>query len=213
MPGKRGHHLLKRLMRLTDLRLPFVAQREQLVHQRQWLIDLDHLLDPNEPPASGAVVAQQVQAYLDRLQTTQAASGDAWNQQVAAHIAQTFRNRWWGLFACYEVAGLPRTDNEMETFLRRLKTGQRRITGRKNVHDFIVRYGRFAAFLDDTESQQALLTRLLQIPLSAFEQARAELDSFQELEQKRHRFRHNQPIFLAALETRWATACTLPDAS
>jgi hypothetical protein len=213
MPGKRGHRLLERLIRITDLRLPFAAQREQLVRQRQWLIDLDRLLDPNEPPASGAVVAQQVQTYLDRLQTTQAVSGDAWDQQVVAHIAQTFRNRWWGLFACYEVAGLPRTDNEMETFLRRLKTGQRRVTGRKNVHDFIVRYGRFAAFLDDTESQQALLTRLLQVPLSAFEQVRAELDRFQELEQKRHRFRHDQPVFLAALETRWADACMLPVAS
>ena len=129
---------------------------------------------------------------------------------MAAHIVQTFRNRWWGLFACYEVAGLPRTNNEMETFLRRLKTGQRRITGRKNVHDFIVRYGRFAAFLDDTESQQALLARLLEVPLSAFEQARAQLDTIQELEQKRHRFRHHQPIFLAALETRWAATCTSP---
>lgn len=173
-------------------------------------MDLERLLDPHEPPARGAIVAQQVQAYLERLQTSQAASGDAWDQQVVAHITQTFRNRWWGLFACYEVAGLPRTNNEMETFLRRLKTGQRRITGRKNVHDFIVRYGRLAAFLDDTESQPALLTRLLQVPLSAFAQIRAELDAFQELEQKRYRFRHNQPIFLAALETRWAAACTQP---
>jgi hypothetical protein len=210
LSGKGGHRLLERLIRITDLRLPFAAQREQLVRQRQWLIDLDRLLDPAAPPASGAVLAQQVQSYLDRLQTTQAAGGDAWDQQVAGHIVQTFRNRWWGLFACYGVAGLPRTNNEMETFLRRLKTGQRRITGRKNVHDFIVRYGRFAAFLDDAESQQALLTRLLQVPLSAFEQVRTELAMSQELEQKRHRFRHNQPIFLVALETRWATACTLP---
>lgn len=213
MPGKRGHRLLNRLIRITDLRLPFAAQRDQLVRQRQWLIDLDRLLDPVEPPASAAAVARQVQAYLDQLQTSQAASGDAWDQQVAGHIVQTFRNRWWGLFACYDVAGLPRTNNELETFLRRLKTGQRRITGRKNVHDFIVRYGRFAAFLDETESQQTLLARLLEVPLSAFEQARTHLDLIQERAEKRHRFRHDQPIFLAALETRWAAACTLPVAS
>ena len=65
--------LLERLIRIADLRLPFAAQREQLVRRRQWLNDLDRLLDPNEPPASGAVVARQVQAYLDRLQTTEAA--------------------------------------------------------------------------------------------------------------------------------------------
>ena len=200
-------------MRITDLRLPFAAQREQLVRQRQWLIDLDRLLDPDEPPASGAAVAQQVQAYLDQLQAAVADSGDDWDREVAAHIAQTFRNRWWGLFACYQVAGLPRTNNEMETFLRQLKTGQRRITGRKNVHDFIVRYGRFAAFLDDTESQQRLLARLLQVPLNDFVHERAQLDTIQELVEKRHRFRHRQTIFLAALETRWTATCTLPVAS
>jgi hypothetical protein len=194
---------------VTDLRLSFVAQRDQLVRQRQWLIDLDRLLDPVEPPASGSVVAQQVQAYLDQLQVSQAANGDAWDQRVADHIVQTFRNRWWGLFACYDVVGLPRTNNELETFLRRLKTGQRRITGRKNVHDFIVRYGRFAAFLDDTESPSALLKRLSEVPLGAFEYERAQLDVIQELAGKRHRFRHDQPIFLAALETRWTAACTL----
>jgi hypothetical protein len=213
VPGKRGHQLLERLIRLTDLRLPFAAQREQLVRQRQWLIDLDRLLDPDEPPTSGAIIARQVQAYLDRLQNTVAAGGDAWDQQVVAHIVQTFRNRWWGLFACYDVAELPRTNNELETFLRRLKTGQRRITGRKNVHDFIVRYGRFAAFLDTDESHQALLSRLLQVRLSDFEHERAQLDTTQELAEKRHCFRHDQPIFLAALETRWAAACTLPVAS
>jgi hypothetical protein len=198
------------LIQITDLRLTFVAQRDQFVRQRQWLIDLDRLLAPLEPPASGLVVAQQVQAYLEHLQVSQAANADAWDRQVADHIIQTFRNRWWGLFACYDVAGLPRTNNELETFLRRLKTGQRRITGRKNVHDFIVRYGRFAAFLDETESQSALLKRLSEVPLDAFAQERAQLDVIQELAGKRHRFRHDQPIFLAALETRWAAACTPP---
>jgi hypothetical protein len=197
------------LIQVTDLRLSFVAQRDQLVRQRQWLIDLDRLLDPLEPPASGLAVAQQVQTYLEHLQVSQATHADAWDRQVANHIVQTFRNRWWGLFACYDVAGLPRTNNELETFLRRLKTGQRRITGRKNVHDFIVRYGRFAAFLDDTESQAALLSRLSEVPLDAFEQERAQLDLIQEVAGKRHRFRHDQPIFLAALETRWVAACTL----
>ena len=207
MPGKRGHRLLRQLIQIADLRLTFVAQRDQFVRQRQWLIDLDRLLDPLEPPASGLAVAQQVQAYLEHLQLSQAANADAWDRQVADHIVQTFRNRWWGLFACYDVAGLPRTNNELETFLRRLKTNQRRITGRKNVHDFIVRYGRFAAFLDDTESQPALLRRLAEVSLDTFEQERAQLDLIQELAGKRHRFRHHQPIFLAALETRWAAAC------
>jgi hypothetical protein len=75
------------------------------------------------------------------------------------------------------------------------------------VSDFIVRYGQFAAFLDDSESQEALLARLRQVPLADFQRERAGLDIIQEQAQKRHRFRHRQRVFLADLETRWTLAC------
>jgi len=96
LPAKGGHRPLDRLIRIMDLRLPFVAQREQLVRQRQWLIDLDRLLDAErqEPPASGAAIAERVDCYLSELLASVAHSGDAWDQQMAAHINRTFRNRW-----------------------------------------------------------------------------------------------------------------------
>jgi hypothetical protein len=47
--------------------------------------------------------------------------------------------------------------------MRRIKTGHRRITGRKNVHDFIIRYGRHAACVDDRESVDDLLDQLRQV--------------------------------------------------
>jgi hypothetical protein len=99
---------------------------------------------------------------------------------------------------------LPRTNNELETFLRQLKTRQRRITGRRNVHDFIVRYGRFAAFLDLTESQEALLARLRQVSQDDFLRERDRLGTIQERAEKRYRFRHKQAVFLEALEAQWA---------
>jgi len=194
-------------MRIADLRQPFAIRREQLAKQRQWLIDLDHLLDPAPPQATAIAVATRVDRYLVDLLVTVGAAGDDFDRQVAAHVAETLRNRWWGLFTCFQVVGLPRTNNELETFLRRLKTNQRRITGRKNVHDFIVRYGQFAAYLDDSESQEALLARLRQVPLADFQRERAGLDIIQEQAQKRHRFRHRQQLFLADLETRWTLAC------
>lgn len=78
------------------------------------------------------------------------------------------------------------------------------------MHDFIVQYGRFAAFLDDTESQERLLARLRQVPSADFEREHERLDKIQEVAQKRHRFHHRQAVFLTALETRWKAACTLP---
>ena len=36
---------------------------------------------------------------------------------------------------------LPRTNNELEEYFKRIKSGPRRITGRKKVHEFVIRYG------------------------------------------------------------------------
>jgi hypothetical protein len=177
-----------------------------LAQQRQWLIDLEHLLDPPEPSPNGAAVANQVDKYLVELRAAVTATGDEFDHQAVHQIDQTFRNRWWGLFICYQVAGLPRTNNELETFLRRIKANQRRITGRKNVHDFVVRYGCFAAFIDDRESQDELLARLRQVNYADFARERQQLVAIQEQIAKRYRFRHRRQVILSQLETDWATA-------
>jgi hypothetical protein len=186
--------------------LPFAKQREQIARQRQWLIDLEHLLDWRDPPATADEVTEQVDRYLSRLVVSIANSHDELDQKVVAHIEQTFRNRWWGLFTCYRVTGMPRTNNDLETFLRRIKCGQRHITGRKNVHDFIVRYGRFAAFVDHTESRELLLARLRQVSYADFAAEHQQLAIIQEQAAKRHRFRHHRASFLLQLETGWSAA-------
>jgi hypothetical protein len=122
--------LLRRLIKIADCRLPFADQVAQLRRQRQWLIDLEHLLDPSkqpdQPPLTSQSVAQAVDQYLTKLLVKVAADTDEEDQQVAVHINDTFRNRWWGLFTCYDVEHLPRTNNDLETYMRRIKTGQRR---------------------------------------------------------------------------------------
>lgn len=182
----------------------------QLRRQRQWLIDLEHLLDPPEqpdqPPLTSQSVAQAVDHYLTELLTKVGAGTDEEDQRVAAHINTTFRERWWGLFKCYDVAGLPRTNNELERYMRRIKSGQRRILGRKNVHDFIIRYGRYAACVDYRESVDELLVRLQQVSQDDFLRERQALDVALLREQKRHRFRHHQDNYLAELENRWGIA-------
>ena len=54
---------------LTKQRLPCSAQAERYRRQRQWLIDLEHLLDPErEPPKTSASVTQAVDRYLAERQ-------------------------------------------------------------------------------------------------------------------------------------------------
>jgi hypothetical protein len=182
----------------------------QLRQQRQWLIDLEHLLDPpakpGQPPPTSQSVTQAVDHYLTKLLARVAAVGDEEDQQVATHINKTFRERWWGLFKCYEVEGLPRTNNELERYMRRIKSGHRRVLGRKNVHDFIIRYGRHAACVDYQESVDELLARLQQVSQDDFLRERRALEVALLREQKRHRFRHHQADYLRELENRWCIA-------
>lgn len=190
---------------LTQRRLPFASPVERYRRQRQWLIDLEHLLDPDRsPPQTSVEVAQAVEAYLVDLTTHRAA--DPEDQAVADHINRIFHSFWWGLFACYDVAGLPRTNNELERFIRQIKMDQRRLSGRKNVQDFIIRYGAYAALIDDAESQDALLARLEQVDQAEFLKERKRLNLTLIQEAKIHRFRFHRADYLADLEARWEVA-------
>jgi hypothetical protein len=198
------------LIKITDCRLPFASQVVQLRRQRQWLIDLEHLLDPPEKPdqplLTSQSVAQAVDRYLTKLLAQVVTAMDEEDQRVAVHIDKIFRERWWGLFRCYDVNGLPRTNNELERYMRRIKSGQRRILGRKNVHDFIIRYGRYAACIDYQESVDELLLRLQQVSQDDFLRERRALDTALLREQKRYQFRHHQDEYLRKLEERWVAA-------
>lgn len=201
---------MRRLLALTRRRQPFASRVERYRRQRQWLIDLEHLLDPDRGPGkTSAEVRQAIAAYLVDLITHRAV--DLEDQAVAEHINRIFHSFWWGLFAGYDVAGLPRTNNELERCIRQIKMSQRRVSGRKNVQDFIIRYGAYAALVDDAESLDELLVRLEQVDQAEFLKERQQLNLTLLQEAKTHRFRFHRVDFLADLEARWEAAVAQPD--
>lgn len=114
------------------------------------LIEVAHRLDPCadtacDRPVTGAAVRAAVEAYLDDLSTIIAAEQvPDWLRHPLQHLVIVLRRLGEGLYHCYDVPGLPRTDNALEQFYRRLKTGQRRITGRKRSDAVVMRVGGFA---------------------------------------------------------------------
>ncbi len=48
-----------------------------------------------------------------------------------AHFLKVTRSYWPGLFRCYEVEGLPRTNNDLEQFFGSYRYHERRCSGRK----------------------------------------------------------------------------------
>ena len=75
---------------------------------------------------------------LGAMQRWQSATGDL--QSAVAHFLKVTRSYWPGLFHCYDVFGLPRTNNDLEHLFGRYRHLQRRITGHKVVaRAFILR--------------------------------------------------------------------------
>ena len=190
---------------MTDYRLPFAPQVERHQRQRQWLIELQDLLDPTTPPTTTSTITRTVEAYLDRLRRWSKTQADPIDQQVITHIERIFQSFWWGLFVCYDVDELPATNNELERFIRQIKSGHRRISSRKKVHDFVIRYGAFVAFVDPLETEAELLYRLQFVSQDAFLAHRQALHLSLAREQTIFRSRHRRTAFLADLEQRWTS--------
>jgi hypothetical protein len=175
-------------------------------------------LEPPAPeaaarPLTGAAVRQHVESYLDELATRLTAGRvPAWLEPPVAHLVTVLRRLGHGLYHCYDVPGLPRTDNDLEQFYRRVKTQERRITGHKRSDTFVVRVGGFAVYATAASqaTESALLGQLGAVPAAAWQAERATLSANQERQTKMRRFRLHRAAYLADLEARWAQVADPP---
>ncbi len=100
-----------------------------------WLEQISDLLDPEgKPLRSGHQVRQELFALLDQIQSTRTL--DPFLRSSFDSIQKTTLNYAPGLFHCYDLPGLPRTNNDRESEFRDLyrrllrTTGQRGLTRR-----------------------------------------------------------------------------------
>jgi hypothetical protein len=120
---------LKRLKGLIDGGLEATAAlwpALQLVFA--WVWKAGHIL--GEKGASTATQAQQQLGGLLGAMKRGAVSAGPLAAGVR-HFIKVSRSYWVGLFHCYEVADLPRTNNDLEQFFGRHRYHERRASGRK----------------------------------------------------------------------------------
>lgn len=195
------------MLDIPDIRRHYAEPYAQLKRQSEWVIELARLFEPCDKqgrPRTARQVKREVKQFLERLEQEAAERPD--EAKVIASILKAVRHRWWGLFTCYRVSNVPSSNNDLETFFKDMKHHQRRITGRKSVHEFILRYGPFAAFIDYAESFDDLLVRLRQVTPEDFKQARQALRKVETRLKKLYRFRHHPDEYYRDLETQWEKA-------
>ena len=111
---------------------PFAATSQELHQGAVWLRDIAYILEPcPTQPLSAAHVAGQLRNYLDTVRQWPQVTPTLY--AFSRHLDTVSRSYWPGLFHCYEVPSLPRTNNEIESHFR--DTGRRllRTTGQKGL--------------------------------------------------------------------------------
>jgi hypothetical protein len=175
-----------------------------------WLLELAHGLEPDSADApsrrDGVSVRQAVERLLDAAPAHYPAQRvPTWLQEPVGYVGVVLRRLGAGLYHCYDVPGLPRTDNAMEQFYRQLKAGERRSTGHRRSDTFVVRFGGFAAYAAaaSMRSEQQLCQQLAAVSAQACQHARTALRATQERQTKMHRFHLRPDRYLSDLEARW----------
>jgi hypothetical protein len=111
---------------------------------------------------------------------------------------------WEGLFYHYDYLEIPRTNNDLERFIRNLKTAHRKTTGRASCQGYLVRYGAYVSLLDDSVSEIEMLFRLRFVEYGAFRQCYCEIRSFRCRISFKRCLSLDFKGFLCGLEQEWA---------
>jgi hypothetical protein len=117
------------------------------------------------------------------------------------HFLKVTKSYWLGLFRCYGVSGLPKTNNELEQFFGSARYHERRATGRKGAASGLVLRGaaRILASVA-TRNHRYEAAELRPHDLAKWRELRTELDQRHEARRQQFRFRRDPDRYLAELE-------------
>ena len=194
--------------------------REELASVRRmhgWVLEAETILSGSwageEEKVTNAGVALRFDAFVAKL--TEEASGQQLTESEQRclnhflHVTASLRPQ---LIMCYDVEGLPRTNNDMEGFIRAIKTRYRRVSGRKNWNRYLLRYGRRVAYYEaqvrSAGGEAGVNGAVGQVTPKQWRGGRAEQRARQEDQLKQYRFRYKRAKFLQGLEERWTAAAS-----
>lgn len=152
-------------------------------------------------PGANQAVRQTMDALLAQFRPDP-------NHCPAQAALQCAWHRLWNAWAddlltCYDIAGLPADNLQLESFFNHIRQHERRISGRTSTGPL----GALGAYqvLLIAESEQALLAQLRRVPLADYQMHRQRLAHDEAVRQQRYRFHHNPTQAIQALLEQHAT--------
>jgi len=184
--------ILTRALHETAPLWPAVQTGFGLVHQAATIL-------ANHEQSCGTDVRQRYREFLTAMNRI-ARESDAVTATLN-HFLKVTASYEGGLFCCYDVADLPRTNNALEQLFGATRHHERRCTGRKAASPALVLRGsvRIVASLG-TRCKSVCGDDLAAADHNAWRTTRAALDQRRMTRVWRRRFRHNPTGYLRDLE-------------
>jgi hypothetical protein len=188
-------HLKQTLSKALAQTMPLfepIAIAFDWVHQAATLLD-------NDLNLNGQQVRQRFEQLLQTMETRKAQA-----TSLAAgvdHFLKVTRSYAPGLFHCYDLEDLPRTNNDLEQLFGRWRHHQRRCTGRKVAPASVMVRGSVqivAAIATQTRSFTA--ADLATVSVTDWQAIRADLKVSQHKRNQQRQFRRSPAAYLANLE-------------
>jgi hypothetical protein len=178
----------------TESIFPAIEQAYAWIHQAA------HLL-ANIEQREVTALKQDYEQLLATMKEQQEQLGTL--APAVAHFCKVTASYGEGLFQCYQVTDLPRTNNDLEQFFGTARHVERRVTGRKRASPTLVVRG-------SVRVVAAGASRILSVSadelrpsdVTAWRVLRQTLDYRHEGRRQQLRFRRDPQVYLASLEQR-----------
>jgi hypothetical protein len=165
-----------------------------------WLHQAAHLL-ANAAQHDAATLQQEYQHLLASMTQQQDQSGQL--APAMAHFRKVTQSYWDGLFWCYQVQDLPRTNNDLEQYFGTARHIERRVTGRKRASPTLVVRGSVRVVAAGASRLCCFSAADLRLTnIAAWQALRQTLHFRHEGRRNQLRFRRDPQAYLAALELR-----------
>ena len=163
-----------------------------------WVHTAAHILD-NPSGLAGRQVRRRYQGLLGAMQRWHAKAAQL--EPEVAHFLKVSGSYWPGLFQCYDVPGLPRTNNDLEHLFGSYRHHERRVNGRKTASPALVLRGAVRIVAASATRQRSFCADDLALEkLEAWRSLRAELNQRHQRRVQQRRFRRDPETYLARLE-------------
>jgi hypothetical protein len=164
-----------------------------------WIWRAAHILG-DDGPNQAAAARRQLAGLLGAIVRHGVRLGPL--AEAAAHFVRVSRSYWPGLFHCYELADLPRTNNDLEQFFGSHRYHERRANGRKGAAPGLVVRGQARLLAAAATRQRCYTAEELSVAdQERWQHLRQQLEARRQRRVQRRRFRRDPEAYLQELET------------